>query len=47
MFPLPDHSKLYNMAEIARLAELPGAYLLGAGAGSAKVVGVNCEVRLQ
>ncbi len=45
LFPLPDCSKLYDMADIARLVGLPGAFLLGAGAGSSKVVGVNCEVR--
>ncbi|XP_064392081.1 ester hydrolase C11orf54 homolog [Halichondria panicea] len=44
LFPLPDCSKLYDMADIARLVGLPGAFLLGAGAGSSKVVGVNCEM---
>lgn len=45
LIPLPDKSKQYNLAEVARLAELPGAFLLGAGAGSSRVAGVNCEVR--
>ena len=44
LLPLVDKSKRYDLAEVARLAGLPGAFLLGAGAGSAKVAGVNCEV---
>lgn len=35
----------YNLAEMARLAGLPGGLIIGAGAGSSKVSGVNCEVR--
>lgn len=35
----------YNLAEMARLAGLPGGLVIGAGAGSSKVSGVNCEVR--
>lgn len=40
-FPL---SQLYNLGEMAALVDLPGAFILGAGAGSYKVAGVNCEV---
>lgn len=44
LIPVVDRSKLYNLTEMAVLAELPGAFLLGAGAGSSRVAGVNCEV---
>lgn len=44
LVPLANRSKLYDLAEMAELAELPGAFVLGAGAGSSKVAGVNCEV---
>ena len=44
LFPLVDKSKRYDLAQVASLVDLPGAFILGAGAGSARVVGVNCEV---
>lgn len=44
LIPLADRTKLYDLAEMAALADLPGAFLLGAGAGSSRVTGVNCEV---
>lgn len=34
----------YNLADMARLAGVPGGLVIGAGAGSSKVSGVNCEV---
>lgn len=46
LIPLADRTKLYNLTEMATLADLPGAFLLGAGAGSSRVAGGNCEVRL-
>ncbi len=39
--------QLYDLGEMATLAELPGAFMLGAGAGSSRVAGVNCEVCVQ
>ncbi len=44
LVPLANKKKLYNLTEVARLAELPGAFMIGAGAGSSRVAGVNCEV---
>ncbi len=44
LVPLADRTKLYDLAEMAELAELPGAFVIGAGAGSSRVAGVNCEV---
>lgn len=44
LVPLADRTKFYDLKEMARLAELPGAFLLGAGAGSSRVAGVNCEM---
>ena len=46
LIPVADRKKLYDLAEVARLAELPGAFVIGAGAGSSRVAGVNCEVSL-
>ena len=37
----PQH---YNLGEVAALAGVPGGLLIGAGAGSSRVAGVNCEV---
>ena len=45
LLPVANTSKMYDLAEMAELAELPGAFVLGAGAGSSRVAGVNCEVR--
>lgn len=44
LIPVADKTKLYNLSDMAALAELPGAFILGAGAGSSRVAGVNCEV---
>ena len=44
LIPVAQRSKLYNLAEMATLVDLPGAFVLGAGAGSSRVAGVNCEV---
>ncbi len=47
LFPRANKTKLYDLTEMAALAELPGAFLLGAGAGSSRVAGVNCEVLME
>lgn len=36
--------QLYDLGDIAKLVELPGAFMVGAGAGPWKVVGVNSEL---
>ena len=36
--------QLYSFDDIANIVELPGGFIVGAGAGSSKFVGVNCEV---
>lgn len=41
--PNVQRDKIYNMDNLAKLAELPGAFLIGAGAGPFHTVGVNCE----
>ena len=38
--------QFYSFSDIAESAELPGGFIIGAGAGSSKFVGVNCEVNL-
>eukprot|EP00123_Amoebidium_parasiticum_P015482 comp22995_c0_seq1/m.36616 comp22995_c0_seq1/g.36616 ORF comp22995_c0_seq1/g.36616 comp22995_c0_seq1/m.36616 type:complete len:303 (-) comp22995_c0_seq1:664-1572(-) len=42
--PLVNREKNYNFPEIAALAGLPGAFIIGAGAGSHRVMGVNSEL---
>ncbi|GAB6026498.1 hypothetical protein CHUAL_012923 [Chamberlinius hualienensis] len=44
LLPTPNREKIYNMDTVAKLAELPGAFLIGAGAGPFQTVGVNCEM---
>ncbi|XP_076453385.1 ester hydrolase C11orf54 homolog [Babylonia areolata] len=44
LLPLVQRDKLYDLGEVARLVELPGAFMVGAGAGPWKVVGVNSEL---
>jgi len=41
--PLPRKEKKYNLDDVAHLAQLPGAFIIGAGAGPYHVVGVNSE----
>ncbi|XP_078081114.1 ester hydrolase C11orf54 homolog isoform X3 [Mustelus asterias] len=44
LLPLPQTDKIYNLNTVAEEVELPGAFILGAGAASFKAVGVNAEV---
>lgn len=44
LMPNVRRDKIYNMDNLAKLAELPGAFLIGAGAGPHHTVGVNCEL---
>lgn len=36
--------QVYDLGKMATLAELPGAFVIGAGAASCRVAGMNCEV---
>lgn len=36
--------QVYDLNNIAKDIELPGAFILGAGAASSKILGVNAEV---
>ena len=38
------HTQFYDLGEMAALAELPGAFILGAAAVSSRVAGSNGEV---
>ncbi|KAK7506077.1 hypothetical protein BaRGS_00002799 [Batillaria attramentaria] len=44
LLPLPQKDKSYNLAEIAKLVELPEAFVIGAGAGPWKQIGTNSEL---
>ncbi|XP_068124649.1 ester hydrolase C11orf54 homolog isoform X2 [Hyperolius riggenbachi] len=44
LVPTAQLDKIYNMNSVAKKIELPGAYILGAGASSSKSVGMNAEV---
>ncbi len=37
-------SQVYNLEKVAEQCELPGGFVVGAGAGPAHVIGVNSEV---
>ena len=41
---LPFFFQIFSFKQIAEHAELPGAFMIGAGAGPAHVIGVNSEV---
>lgn len=38
--------QFYSFDDVASNVDLPGGFVIGAGAGSSKFVGVNCEVNL-
>jgi len=44
LVPTPNTDKIYNFADIATEIGLPGAFFIGAGAGSSKMTGCNCEL---
>jgi len=37
-------TKVYDLQKVSELVDLPGCVILGAGAGSKHVVGINCEM---
>ncbi|NWX95789.1 CK054 hydrolase, partial [Nothoprocta ornata] len=43
LLPLVQKEKVYDLNVIAKDIELPGAFILGAGAASSRILGVNAE----
>ncbi|CAJ1064360.1 ester hydrolase C11orf54 homolog [Xyrichtys novacula] len=44
LIPLVKREKEYNMNTISKQLELPGAFMIGAGAVASKVIGMNAEL---
>jgi len=44
LVPTVQRNKIYNIADIAEEVGLPGAMCIGAGAGSSRLTGTNCEL---
>ncbi|XP_059042493.1 ester hydrolase C11orf54 homolog isoform X2 [Mustela lutreola] len=44
LLPLVKKEKVYDINKIAKEIKLPGAFILGAGAGPFQTLGFNCEV---
>lgn len=44
LIPMPKQDKIYNMNAVAKEIELPGAFILGAGAVSSRTLGMNAEL---
>ncbi|NXU49878.1 CK054 hydrolase, partial [Turnix velox] len=44
LIPLVKKEKVYDLNTVAKDIELPGAFILGAGAASSKILGVNAEL---
>ena len=44
LLPLANKSKNYDFSEIAKLIDLPDAYMVGAGAGPHEILGTNSEM---
>lgn len=44
LLPLPQKDKKFRYSQIAESVELPGAFMIGAGAGPCHIVGVNSEL---
>lgn len=42
--PFPQKDKKYTFAQVSELGDLPGSFLIGAGAGPCHNVGTNCEL---
>ncbi|CAG9771103.1 unnamed protein product [Ceutorhynchus assimilis] len=43
LLPLVNREKVYDLKDIAKLAQVEPSFLIGAGAGPFQYVGVNCE----
>lgn len=44
LIPHVQRNKVYKFSQIAKLVELPGAFMIGAGAGPHQFIGVNSEL---
>ncbi|KAM4700722.1 ester hydrolase C11orf54 homolog isoform 1-T2 [Discoglossus pictus] len=44
LVPTPQLNKIYNVNTVAKQIDLPGAYMLGAGAASHRSIGINAEL---
>ncbi|KFZ68072.1 Ester hydrolase C11orf54 [Podiceps cristatus] len=44
LIPVVHKEKVYDLNTVAKDIELPGAFILGAGAASSKILGVNAEL---
>jgi hypothetical protein len=44
LVPVAHEDKVYNIKDIARVVGLPNAFMIGAGAASSRLCGLNCEV---
>uniref|UniRef100_A0A8B9M5A3 Chromosome 11 open reading frame 54 n=1 Tax=Accipiter nisus TaxID=211598 RepID=A0A8B9M5A3_9AVES len=44
LIPVVQKEKVYDLNAVAKDIELPGAFILGAGAASSKILGVNAEL---
>ncbi|XP_009944774.1 PREDICTED: ester hydrolase C11orf54 homolog isoform X2 [Leptosomus discolor] len=44
LIPVVQKEKVYDLNTVAKDIELPGAFILGAGAASSKILGVNAEL---
>ncbi|NXX01905.1 CK054 hydrolase, partial [Larus smithsonianus] len=44
LIPVAQTEKVYDLNTVAKEIELPGAFILGAGAASSKILGVNAEL---
>ncbi|KAL4608772.1 hypothetical protein GN956_G24635 [Arapaima gigas] len=44
LVPLVQLDKIYNMNTVAKEVELPGAFIIGAGAASSRTLGMNAEL---
>ncbi|XP_004364337.1 ester hydrolase C11 [Capsaspora owczarzaki ATCC 30864] len=44
LIPTANRNVLFDLQEVATKVDLPGAFFIGAGAGSWKYIGTNCEL---
>ena len=45
LVPLVNRAKIYNLKDVAAEINMPQAFFIGAGAGSSRLAGLNCEVK--
>ena len=44
LVPTVQRHKVYNLTDVAKEIKLPGCTFIGAGAGSSRLAGCNCEL---